>query len=100
MKRIQRSYVSAAANGRQVAPSSSINGLHAKTFGSFLRQQRLARRLSRQLLASRTGVAEGTLEKIELSQAVPSCQDIKRLAPVLEVPEQVLMEVAGYLKRE
>ena len=100
MKKAQRSHVKPATNGRYDLPSSSsINGLHSTTFGSFLRQQRVARGLSRQLLASRTDVAEGTLEKIELSQAVPSCQDIKKLARVLEVPEQALMEVAGYVKR-
>lgn len=99
MKKGQRSKVKPARNGWQPPPTSSLHGLHSTTFGSFLRQQRVARGLSRQLLASLTGVEEGTLEKIELNQAVPSYQDIKNLAPVLEVPEQALMEVAGYVKR-
>lgn len=100
MKKIQRSTVQPATNAWQASPASSLAGLRSTTFGSFLRQQRVARSLSRALLASRTGVEESALKKIELNQAVPSCQDIKKLARVLQVPEQTLMEAAGYLKRE
>ena len=99
MKKVRQSKIRPATNGLRASPTSSISRLHSKTFGTFLRERRLAQGLSRSLLASRTGVAEGTLGKIELNQAVPSYQEINKLAPVLEVAEQALMEVAGYLKR-
>ena len=99
MKKTQRSHVQAATNHWQAPPTSSLAGRHSTTFGSILRQQRLAQGLSRALLASRAGLGESALEKIELNQAPPSYEDIKNLARVLHVPKQPLMQAAGYVKR-
>lgn len=78
---------------------ASMAGVKSTTFGTFLRRQRVAKGFSRSLVAERSGVKEGTIEKIELNQASPSYQDIKALALLLGVPEQELMQVAGYVKR-
>jgi ribosome-binding protein aMBF1 (putative translation factor) len=98
-RKSRQAKIEAATNGWPTSPTSSISRLHSKTFGAFLRQQRLARGLSRSVLAGQTGVAEARLAKIELNQAVPSCASIRRLAPILDVPEDALMEAAGYLTR-
>ena len=99
MKKVQHSHVQPAMNRWQPPPTFSLAGRHSTTFGSILRQQRLAQGLSRALLASRAGLGESALEKIELNQAPPSYEDIKNLARVLHVPKLPLMQAAGYVKR-
>jgi ribosome-binding protein aMBF1 (putative translation factor) len=99
MKKVQRSHVTSATNFKPPSPASCLDGVQSATFGGFLRHQRVARGLSRALLASRTDLEEATVEKIELNEAVPSYRDVKKLARVLKIPEQALIDAAGYLKR-
>jgi len=51
------------------------------------------------MLAQRCRLTEGAVEKIEQNLAVPSYEDIKNFAAVLDVPEEKLMQVARYVKR-
>jgi transcriptional regulator with XRE-family HTH domain len=83
-----------------VQPQSTWDYKGQNTFGSFLKKGRIRRRMSRHGLAVVSGIQERRLEAIELNQSPPSYRDIKRLAIVLEIPEQELLEVAGCIKRE
>jgi transcriptional regulator with XRE-family HTH domain len=73
--------------------------LGRKTFGSFLKRERARCGLSRHSLAVMTDMQERRLAEIELNQSVPSYQDIKTFAAVLEIPEPDLLEAAGCVKR-
>lgn len=58
------------------------------------------RALSRHSLAVLSGIQERRLESIELNQTLPSYQDIRNLAIILEVAERDLLEAAGYVRPE
>lgn len=99
MKKVEQSKITPATNAWQPPRVSSLAGVQPTTFGSFLRRQRVAKGFSRPRLGHLSGLKEATLEKVERNQASLSYQDIKRLAAALAIPEQALMEGAGYVKR-
>lgn len=71
------------------------------TFGSFLREQREAkrsedRRFSVRQVAGRVGVEPSYLSKVERNQAAPPSEEtIKRLADDLDLDADVLLAMAG-----
>jgi predicted ATPase/transcriptional regulator with XRE-family HTH domain len=59
-----------------------------KTFGEWLREQRTARRLTREEFASRVGCSVAMLRKIEDDERRPSAQIAELIANVLEIAER------------
>ena len=68
--------------------------------GSFLRGQRKKQKLSLRKVASQAGVSATYLWEIELGKRkTPSAEILKKLAPILGVTTQELLERAGYLEQ-
>ncbi len=59
-----------------------------KTFGEWLREQRTARRLTREEFASRVGCSVAMLRKIEDDERRPSAQIAELIANVLEIADR------------
>lgn len=55
------------------------------TTGTYVRQLRVDRGLTRAALADRAGVSESTLARLELSDQEPTVRLLRRIAAVLEV---------------
>ena len=66
----------------------------AAALSSRVREWRLARRLSLDALARRSGIAKGTVVAIERQAANPSLRILCRLAAVLSLPVAALLEAA------
>ncbi|MGB8953889.1 MAG: helix-turn-helix transcriptional regulator [Tumebacillaceae bacterium] len=65
-------------------------------FGEFLRMKRQERGLSGRKLAAKSGISQTYLSQMETGdKPPPSDQKIRRLAEVLEIPTNRLMELAG-----
>lgn len=62
------------------------------TFGERLKQLREAKRYSRSALAKETGIPEKSLEKFEYGSATPTIDRLYKLAEVLDVTTQHLLD--------
>lgn len=67
-------------------------------FGEFLKKVREDKSISQRLLAEKSGISNAEISRIETgNRQNPSPDVLRQLAPVLEVPYEVLMEKAGYI---
>jgi len=80
--------------------STFVSSLPNRTFGSFLKERRVARGMPRRALAVRAAIEEKRLMAIELNQSPPSYREIRSLASVLRLPERELLEAAGCVRPE
>ncbi|EGQ26746.1 XRE family transcriptional regulator [Sporosarcina newyorkensis 2681] len=68
------------------------------TFGEYLKKLREERSISQRALAEKSGISNAEISRIETgNRQNPSPDVLRQLAPVLEVPYEVLMEKAGYI---
>lgn len=68
------------------------------SFGEFLKKVREDKSISQRLLAEKSGISNAEISRIETgNRQNPSPDVLRQLAPVLEVPYEVLMEKAGYI---
>ncbi len=67
--------------------------------GSLLRDLRNKQGLSLRKAGKQAGVSATYLWEIELGNRIPSADILKRLAPILMVTTQELLESAGYLEQ-
>lgn len=75
--------------------------MQSKEFGEYLRQLRNKRGLTIRQVETYSDVSNGYLSQIETGKrGIPSARILKKLAPILKVPCEELMIVAGYLERE
>ncbi|MGB9905617.1 MAG: helix-turn-helix domain-containing protein, partial [Desulfotomaculales bacterium] len=73
--------------------------MQANNFGKFLRKLRKERGLTIRQLETYSGVSNAYLSQVETGKrGVPSPEILEKLAPVLKVSYELLMEKAGYLK--
>jgi len=70
---------------------------HVETLGEYLREQRLANRLSLRQLAEATGVSNPYLSQIERGLRRPSADVLQSLAKALRVSAETLYVQAGIL---
>ena len=71
-----------------------------QTLGAYLRNLRLARRLTLRDVEEASGVSNPYLSQLETDKiAKPSPHVLHKLAPVYGAPYETLMEKAGYLRR-
>jgi len=70
------------------------------TFGRFLKSERVARRISRSLLASVTGIAEARLASLEANTVIPTYAEIRKLSAALGMTEESLLAAAGYVSKQ
>jgi transcriptional regulator with XRE-family HTH domain len=80
----------------ETPPATQKFGVH--TFGSFLRQERLSRGLSRALLGAKTQIQPARLIGFESNAGVPGLSEISRLADALGIQREVLLREAGLLR--
>ena len=67
---------------------------------AYLRNLRLARRLTLRDIEEASGVSNPYLSQLETDKIAEACPDVlHKLAPVYGVPYETLMEKAGYLRR-
>lgn len=73
--------------------------MQAKNFGKFLRKLRKERGLTIRQVETYSGVSNAYLSQVETGKrGIPSPEILEKLAPVLKVSYELLMEKAGYLK--
>jgi len=75
-------------------------GKTVETLGEYLREQRVAAKLSLRQLAEQTGVSNPYLSQIERGLRRPSAQVLQQLAKALRVSAETLYIHAGILKPE
>src|SRR6478672_3787831 len=75
-------------------------GRHVESLGEYLREQRLANRLSRRQLADAAGVSNPYLSQIERGLRRPSAEVLQSLAKALRVSAETLYVQAGILSQD
>jgi transcriptional regulator with XRE-family HTH domain len=71
------------------------------TFGEYLKQLRIKKRLTLKKLAGLAGLSPSYLSRIERGERnIPNARFLKRLAPHLNLTPQEIMIAAGYLNNE
>ncbi len=75
-------------------------GINVDSLGEYLREQRMAHRLSLRQLADQTGVSNPYLSQIERGLRRPSAEVLQQLAKALRVSAETLYVRAGILDPE
>ena len=75
-------------------------GISVETLGDYLREQRLANRLSLRQLADQTGVSNPYLSQIERGLRRPSAEVLQQIAKALRISAETLYVRAGILNPE
>ncbi|MFT4011429.1 MAG: helix-turn-helix transcriptional regulator [Nocardioidaceae bacterium] len=75
-------------------------GINVESLGEYLKEQRLANRLSLRQLAEATGVSNPYLSQIERGLRRPSAEVLQSLAKALRVSSETLYVQAGILSLE
>lgn len=75
-------------------------GISVETLGDYLREQRLANRLSLRQLADQTGVSNPYLSQIERGLRRPSAEVLQQIAKALRISAETLYIRAGILNPE
>lgn len=73
------------------------NGGEIMTLGEFIKGKRTELGMSRNLLATKTGISHTEVQRIETNaRKMPSLKVLCALADALNVPQEELLKVAGY----
>jgi transcriptional regulator with XRE-family HTH domain len=75
-------------------------GIRVDSLGEYLREQRMANRLSLRQLAEQTGVSNPYLSQIERGLRKPSAEVLQQIAKALRVSAETLYVRAGILDPE
>jgi transcriptional regulator with XRE-family HTH domain len=75
-------------------------GIRVEGLGDYLREQRVANRLSLRQLAEATGVSNPYLSQIERGLRRPSAEVLQQIAKALRISAETLYVQAGILKPE
>jgi transcriptional regulator with XRE-family HTH domain len=75
-------------------------GISVESLGDYLREQRVANRLSLRQLADQTGVSNPYLSQIERGLRRPSAEVLQQIAKALRVSAETLYVRAGILNPE
>ena len=71
-----------------------------KEFGETIKNARLAKDLSLRDLAELTGLDHSYIGRLEKNSSTPSRETVTKLAKALNIPENELMVIAGYIEAE
>jgi len=75
-------------------------GISVESLGEYLREQRVANRLSLRQLADQTGVSNPYLSQIERGLRRPSAEVLQQIAKALRISAETLYVRAGILNPE
>ncbi len=75
-------------------------GISVDSLGDYLREQRMANRLSLRQLAAQTGVSNPYLSQIERGLRRPSAEVLQQIAKALRISAETLYVRAGILNPE
>lgn len=75
-------------------------GINVDSLGDYLREQRVANRLSLRQLADQTGVSNPYLSQIERGLRRPSAEVLQQIAKALRISAETLYVRAGILNPE
>ncbi|NWJ97076.1 MAG: helix-turn-helix transcriptional regulator [Chloroflexi bacterium] len=74
---------------------ATISGTKAAIFGEYIRSRRKELSLTQETLASRVGIYQPFLSKVELGQTIPSLDVVASLAKELALPNCYLFSLLG-----
>lgn len=72
----------------------------SKEFGTTIKNARLTKDLSLRDLAELTGLDHSYIGRLEKDTSIPSRETVVKLAKALNIPEDELMVMAGYIENE
>jgi len=83
-----------------MGPMAKKFGISVESLGEYLREQRVANRLSLRQLADQTGVSNPYLSQIERGLRRPSAEVLQQIAKALRISAETLYVRAGILNPE
>ncbi|MEB3205901.1 MAG: helix-turn-helix transcriptional regulator [Vampirovibrionales bacterium] len=73
----------------------------SEPFGDYVRNKRMEKGVTLRKLADMLGVSATFLSKVERNELTPpSLENIQKLAKLLDVPENILLSLAGKIENE